>query len=432
MVLQTSCKSFPEKPLKPVLRVRGLSKTYRLFRKPIDRLWQFLLPRQQIVGRTFIALQDVDFDLKPGEVLGIVGVNGAGKSTLLQLVSKTIKPSSGEVELNGRVAAILELGAGFNPEFTGMENIYLNASTIGLSRSEVEKRLPGILEFAGIGEHINDPVKTYSSGMQIRLAFSIATSTDADLLIIDEALSVGDGAFRRKSFDRIMQIREQGTAILFCSHVLYHLEALCERALWLHQGKVQALGPCKEVLRDYQDFLDRSLDSSTEATQTKSELVDTKKDNDGFRDPSFQRLSPQGESRIEEVLIKINGSEELEQTIYTEQSQLAIEVYFISDPSLPTPSAAIVISTESGRILGSNISASNNIVFSRDESGRGVARFHTDRLPFTSGRYRIGAYLFCERGLHGYDMRDPCATIELRHRGLEVGFLKLNGGWDEH
>jgi lipopolysaccharide transport system ATP-binding protein len=184
------------------------------------------------------------------------GHNGAGKSTLLQILSGTLSPSTGDLQVNGRVAALLELGAGFNPEFTGRENLLLNGPLLGLSRAQLAERLQDIIDFSGIGDFIEQPVKTYSSGMFVRLAFSLATSVDPDILVIDEALSVGDGEFSRKSFDRILALRDAGTTILFCSHSMYQIESLCSRALWLDHGRARQFGRPAVVATAYQEHLD--------------------------------------------------------------------------------------------------------------------------------------------------------------------------------
>ncbi|MEG0004088.1 MAG: ABC transporter ATP-binding protein, partial [Comamonas sp.] len=216
----------------------GLSKRYPLYNNPSDRLMSLLWGRKQTQEQSFWALQDVNLQVARGEVVGLVGRNGAGKSTLLQLLCGTIPASSGALRVQGRVAALLELGAGFNPDFTGIENIFMNGAILGMKRQEIEQRLDEIVEFADIGDFIHKPVKTYSSGMYVRLAFAVATSTDPDILIIDEALSVGDGAFARKSFDRIMRLKEAGKTIFFCSHSMYQVEALCARAIWMEKGRV--------------------------------------------------------------------------------------------------------------------------------------------------------------------------------------------------
>lgn len=204
----------------------------------IDYYNFFLLKKY---GRKHIALEPVSIEIKKGEVLGVIGTNGSGKSTLMQLICGVLEPSSGRVQTNGRIAALLELGAGFNPDFTGRENIFLNAAILGLSHQESNKKIDEIIKFSGVEKFIDQPVKTYSSGMYVRLAFSVATSVDPDILVIDEALSVGDGAFARKSFDRIMSLKQKGCTIVFCSHSIYQVEALCQRVLWLDKGKLQAL-----------------------------------------------------------------------------------------------------------------------------------------------------------------------------------------------
>src|SRR4051794_9038362 len=205
------------------IEAHQLGKCYSLYQRPADRLKQLLWGRWRRYYREFWALQGIDLAIRPGEVIGVVGRNGAGKSTLLQMVCGTLPPTSGELHVRGRVAALLELGAGFSPDFTGIENIYINAAILGLKRHEVDERLADILAFADIGDFVHQPVKTYSTGMFMRLAFAVATAVEPDILVIDEALSVGDGAFARKSFERIMKLREAGKTILFCSHSMYQV-----------------------------------------------------------------------------------------------------------------------------------------------------------------------------------------------------------------
>ncbi|MFQ5356490.1 MAG: ABC transporter ATP-binding protein, partial [Mariprofundaceae bacterium] len=192
------------------IHVNGLSKSYRIYDRPHDRLKQTIWRGKKQFFHEFSALQNVSFDVKKGETLGIIGRNGSGKSTLLQMICGTLSPSAGDVEIHGRVSALLELGAGFNPEFTGRENIYMNASILGLTKDEVDSKYAEIIDFADIGQFVDQPVKTYSSGMYVRLAFAVAVSVEPDILIVDEALSVGDEAFQRKCFSRIQSIQENG------------------------------------------------------------------------------------------------------------------------------------------------------------------------------------------------------------------------------
>ena len=233
------------------IRAQGLGKTYRLYDKPHHRLLQSLWRGRKNYFREFAALSDVSFELARGQTLGIIGRNGAGKSTLLQIICGTLTPSAGQVQVNGRIAALLELGTGFNPEFTGRENIVINAAILGLSQREIAERLDDIIAFADIGPFIDQPVKTYSSGMYVRLAFAVVVHVNPDILIVDEALAVGDALFQAKCMTRMRRMLDDGLTLLFISHDIAAVKALCQRALWLDHGRVRALGATPEVTRDY-------------------------------------------------------------------------------------------------------------------------------------------------------------------------------------
>jgi ABC-type polysaccharide/polyol phosphate transport system ATPase subunit len=241
------------------IKVENLSKCYQIYDKPNDRLKQFMLPRlQRMLGRKpkqyyrgFWALKDVSFEIKKGETVGIIGRNGSGKSTLLQLICGTLNPTSGKIQTNGRIAALLELGTGFNAEFTGRENVYMNAAVWGLSNEEIKACFNDIIAFADIGDFVEQPVKTYSSGMFVRLAFAIAVHVHPDILIVDEALSVGDIAFQNKCMEKIKAIKEAGTSILFVSHDLSTIQIVCDRVLWLKNGVVKQIGYPVDVCQEY-------------------------------------------------------------------------------------------------------------------------------------------------------------------------------------
>jgi lipopolysaccharide transport system ATP-binding protein len=421
-----------------MIRLEGAGKTYRLYRRPADRLWQFVLPRRKPWFQDFSALQGVSLELRRGEVLGIVGVNGAGKSTLLQLVAGTLSPSTGRVQTRGRVAALLELGSGFNPEFTGRENVMLNAAVLGLQREEIEARMDAIVAFADIGPHIDQPVKTYSSGMYVRLAFAIATSVEPDVLIIDEALSVGDGAFARRSFDRIMEIKRRGATVLFCSHMLYHVEVFCDRALWLDAGRVRALGPVSSVLSAYQEFLDglnapagaAALDSTVPAIAASRSANTHEAEGSTQATPLDGAPShPAGHARIQKVEVLLDGHAGQELYGTSGESVLEMRMTFASDPALPAPSAALVISSDAGKILATNLSAQHGVVVSRDAQGQGTVSIQVLRVPMNKGRFRVGAYLMCEQGLHVYQWIDPVAHVHLHREGHDQGFWTIAGAW---
>jgi lipopolysaccharide transport system ATP-binding protein len=245
------------------IRLSNVAKCYQIYESPRDRLKQFLVPglqkglglRRRQYFREFWALRDVSFEIKKGETVGILGRNGSGKSTLLQIICGTLTPSEGTVETSGRISALLELGSGFNPEFTGRENVYLNASVLGLSRSEIDARFDDIAAFAEIGQFIDQPVKTYSSGMVVRLGFAVAINVDPEILVVDEALSVGDELFQRKCFARIEAIRANGATILFVSHSPGMVVELCDRAILMDAGEKLAAGPTKQIVGYYQKLL---------------------------------------------------------------------------------------------------------------------------------------------------------------------------------
>jgi lipopolysaccharide transport system ATP-binding protein len=232
------------------IRVGHVAKSYRMYRKPSERLLHAIFGGSEGGASEFWALKDVSLDVRRGETFGIIGRNGSGKSTLLQIIAGTLLPTRGDVAVQGRVAALLELGSGFNPDFTGRENVYLNATILGLTRREIDERLQSILAFAGIGEFIDQPVRSYSSGMSVRLAFAVIAHVDADVLIVDEALSVGDVFFAQKCMRFLREFKKSGT-LLFVSHDAAAVTNLCDRALWLDSGVMQMQGSAKDVVEAY-------------------------------------------------------------------------------------------------------------------------------------------------------------------------------------
>ena len=237
------------------IKVDNLSKCYQIYDKPRDRLFQMLMRGHRQYYREFWALKDVSFEIKKGETVGIIGQNGSGKSTLLQMICGTLNPTSGSIRTHGRIAALLELGSGFNPEFTGRENVYMNASVLGLSNEEIDARFDAIAAFADIGDFLEQPVRTYSSGMMVRLAFAVAINVDPEILVVDEALAVGDELFQRKCFSRIEAIRAGGATILFVSHSGGIIVELCDRAVLLDAGEKLAVGVPKQIVGRYQKLI---------------------------------------------------------------------------------------------------------------------------------------------------------------------------------
>ena len=243
-----------------VLKVENVGKRYEIYEAPHHRLLQTLLRGRKQFYKEFWALKDVSFEVKKGECLGIIGRNGCGKSTLLQIIAGTLAPTTGSVNVTGKVAALLELGSGFNPEFTGRENVYMNGAIMGLSRAEMDKKFDEIAAFADIGEFIDQPVKIYSSGMMVRLAFAAAVNVDPDILIIDEALAVGDVRFQVKCYRKFDEFREMGKTIVFVSHSTDDVVRLCNRAIWLDNGGVRRSGISKIIAEEYHAWMVHDAD----------------------------------------------------------------------------------------------------------------------------------------------------------------------------
>lgn len=257
-----------------IISVDHVTKQYRLFSSPFKRLLFYLFHLK--TGECFTALEDVSFSVRKGESFAIIGRNGSGKSTMLQILAGIIRPSSGHIFVNGKVAALLELGSGFDPECTGYENIYMNAAILGATKSEIEKRINQIIDFADIGDFIKQPVKTYSSGMYIRLAFSVAINVDADILLIDEALAVGDVFFRQKCYKKLNELKEQGKTIILVSHGMNEVEQFCDRALLLNKSKVLMCGDCREAVQKYY-LLDHIDNLETQDSEFVTQIYDTKR-----------------------------------------------------------------------------------------------------------------------------------------------------------
>ena len=405
------------------IRAEHLGKVFAVYERPLDRLRQLFAGSRRQYGKRFSALSDISFMLPKGKVLGLVGDNGAGKSTLLQLICKTLTPSTGKLEVKGRVAALLELGAGFNPDFSGRENIFLNAAVLGLTRIEIETRYESIVEFSGVRDFIEQPVKTYSSGMYMRLAFSIATCVDPDILVIDEALSVGDGAFARKSFDRIMELRDKGTTILFCSHSMYHIEAICDQAIWLERGQIRMRGEPGEVTRAY------ASQTTPVDAQVITQANEPTPDEVVAAVPSGPVVSP-GQARLLTINASVDGVSGKSLRLNAGLSSLKIEVAFQIDPTLQVPSVAFGLETFAGYLVSSGSTFFHGVEPDMHADGTGRATLYFPKLPLMRGKYRLTIFLACERSIHIYDHAQYCIELDVTQEGLDQGVVFLPHTWN--
>jgi len=417
-----------------------LGKAYPGQSTPGQRLRAALF-RQDVERDAFWALRDLSVRVPRGEVLGVVGRNGAGKSTLLQLLCGTVHPSAGSVSINGRVAALLELGAGFNPDFSGRDNVMLNGPLLGISREHLLERLDEIISFADIGHFIEQPVKTYSSGMFVRLAFALATSVDPDILIIDEALSVGDGEFSRKSFDRIFAMKERGTTILFCSHALYQVEAFCTRVMWLNEGRLQSIGEPHAVIREYDLFLAGGpktsilTNLSPQAVMAESGVIEESRGDvvvpQEIPPPVGEAgmITTPGHARISRARVGVDGLWMKRLHLRPGESSLSIEIEFESDPALPPPTAGITIDLPNNMALTCAVARSDGHVLERDQYGRGIAIIEYPRIPLRKGEYHVGVYLGSENAIHIYDSALSIAYLSVNDLLPEPGFVTLPHHW---
>lgn len=386
-----------------LIRAHDISKTYKVFARPVDRFLESILgrPRHQRVE----ALKQVDFELKAGESLGVVGENGAGKSTLLKILSGVTVPTTGDLQVNGRVASLLELGMGFHSELTGRQNIRLNAAMMGFSDEETDAKTPRIIEFSELGDFIDRPIKTYSSGMAMRLGFSIAVQVEPEILIIDEALSVGDGYFQKKCMDEIRRLLDRGCTFLFCSHAMYYVSHFCDRALWLRQGETAALGSVSKVVREYESFL---------AKKSKA------------HEQEVERRKEEGPARFLGARI-LGGRPD---GTFQHGDRLGLEVTWkAADPSHKFHLGVAVDRTDGVQIM----SFSSHRSGCRPLTGGGdqTLRLWIEELPLVRGEFEIYLFLLDEVGLHLYDQRRLPGAFTVESEDYDIGLIQAPHTWLE-
>jgi len=390
----------------PVVTAERLAKTYKVYPTPWDRLGELLTRRRR--HRAFHALEDVTFALPRGEGLALIGENGAGKSTLLKILAGITAPTAGSFQVHGKVASILELGSGFHPEFTGRQNIVLNAAMLGLSQEELRRKMPDIVAFSELGEFIDQPVKTYSTGMAMRLGFSIATQVEPDVLIIDEALSVGDGYFQKKCMDRLRLFVESGGTLLFCSHAMYYVSAFCRRALWLRQGRPEALGPVAEVVREYENFLvaksARAAAAAAPAVRPESRILPA-------RILSARLVEPR-----QDALYRCGDPWELEVEWQAEDPRLAFHL----GVGINRIDEVEVCS------FATHLDGLPPLTGERSYS----ARLRIPSLPLVKGEFTLYVFLLDEEGLHVYDQQRLPSAFTVHSPSYTFGLVQAGHAWD--
>lgn len=375
----------------PVINVIGLGKKYSIYAKPSDRLKEALSISHKECHTPFVALDDINFEVSRGECLGIIGTNGSGKSTLLKIITGVLTPTSGSMDINGKISALLELGAGFNQEYTGRENIYLNGTMVGYSHEEIDNRVNEIVEFAEIGEFIDRPVKTYSSGMFARLAFAVAINVDPDILIVDEALSVGDIFFQAKCYRKFNEFKERNKTIIFVSHDLSSVLKYCDRCLLLNKGKQVSLGNSKDVVDIYRKILVNQYDEEDSTEQLSENIVKTDdviglwKDTITLNPNYIEYGEKQGE--IADVGV-FDENDNLTNSIYKE-TYFTVKMKIRFNEELQNPIFAYTIKDLKGtEITGTNTMLEDAMV-ERVRKGQEITVSFKQKMSLQGGQYLI-------------------------------------------
>jgi lipopolysaccharide transport system ATP-binding protein len=396
------------------IRFDGISKNFRLRHRRVRSFQELalgLFRRGRASGEVFWALRDVSLTVGQGETVGLIGPNGAGKSTALKLISRIIEPTSGRIEVNGRVGALLELGAGFHPDLTGRENIYLNGSILGLSRAQIRHKLDAIIDFAELEHFIDIPVRQYSSGMYMRLGFSVAVNTNPDILLVDEVLAVGDAAFQRKCLERINHLRQQGVTILFVSHSAEIVRTVCPRVLWLDNGRLVSDGPAEAVAARY-------LAHSWAAEK-------------GSLGPEAGEDRRYGSGEVRIVGVRLLDGHAQEKQLFQVGEPLTVEMRYRAERRVERPVFGLAIH----RSDGTHITGPNTQFAGLDipvVKGEGAVLYRVDHLPLMEGTYYLSVAAVDSADTMVYDHHDRLYKFKVRQvgGGERYGLLSLRGEWE--
>ena len=416
----------------PAIEVHQLSKVYRTYARPWHRLSEALLRKPR--HRRLVALEDVSFDLDRGAGLAVVGENGAGKSTLLKILAGITRPSSGRLAVSGRIASILELGSGFHPEFSGRQNIVLNAAMIGLEEDELRSRMPSIIEFSELDDFIDQPVKTYSTGMAMRLGFAIATEVDPEVLIIDEALSVGDGYFQKKCMDRMGRFVAAGGTLLFCSHAMYYVSHFCQRALWLRNGRPEALGPVDHVVREYESYLalKQRAGSAHSGGEVPREALPT------VRPARLTQVRVVRQSAGRTAEAGMAGAGEVgageddakpASPVYRTGDPLVVEVCCEAQEASTPLHVGIGVNRADGLEVASFSSFHDGMPPLADRQ-RHRLRLKLSEVPLVKGEFSLYVFLLDDAGLHVYDERVVPSAFRVASAAYRFGLVDVDHSWE--
>jgi ABC-type polysaccharide/polyol phosphate transport system ATPase subunit len=404
---------------RPLIQLDNVSVQYRSPQEKIPSFKEYVIRRLQgkIKYNYFWALQGVSVSIRPGEVFGIIGPNGAGKSTLLKVIARVLRPTQGRIRITGKIAPLLELGAGFDHELTGRENIYLNAALLGYSKTQIDAKFDRIVEFAGLKDFIEAPLRTYSTGMTARLGFSIATDERPSVLIVDEILGVGDAEFQTKSYERIQQFKGEGTTILLVSHSLFHIKEMCSRAIWLDHGKLIAEGSPHDIVNQYQNW-----NTDREAVH----LAEIHEEQDAIQKQDFKIRLPS---------VRLTDEQGHERTIFHTGQTFRVEIDYETNLPIEAPVFGLAIHRHDGvHITGPNSGMVKLPIGT--VNGHGTVVYTLPKLPLLEGLYQVSVAVVNAEDTEIFDYHDRAYPFRIVNINTDVpekyGLMVLGGAWEIH
>jgi ABC-2 type transport system ATP-binding protein/lipopolysaccharide transport system ATP-binding protein len=423
-----------------VISIRNVSKTFKIYRdKPLTMKEKILKLRSNEYSN-FYALNDVSIDINKGETIGLIGHNGCGKSTLLKLITKILYPDSGEINVYGRISSLIELGAGFHPDFTGRENIYINASIFGLSRKEINEKIETIIEFSELGEFIENPVRTYSSGMYMRLAFSVAINVNPEILLIDEILSVGDANFQKKCFEKIEGFKREGATILIVAHDLATIERICDRVIWLNEGSIKEQGDADRVINLYtqlmnKKYIDQRQEEYRKKSESNDEIVENEQQNENEKKNENENensgFTDENRWGSKEVIItdaKILNQSGESTNIMAAGESLTIEIdYRINKLQKEYIFGIGIFTADKVLVYGNNTQIDKLKLESIEQNGK--VKFHIDNCNLLSGNYKLNVAVV--NGDHiALDFIKFYMDFSVVSNDKAVGLVSINHSWE--
>ena len=413
-----------------MIKVDNLVKRYNMYDNPIDRLKEACSITKKSYHKEFSALNGISFEVEKGDAIGILGKNGCGKSTLLKMITGVLTPTSGTIEINGKVSAILELGTGFNPEYTGIENIYLNGTMMGCTREEIDKKVDSIVEFADIGDFINQPVKIYSSGMFARLAFAVAINVNPDILIVDEALAVGDTRFQIKCINKMKSLKDSGTTILFVSHATEQIKRFCNKAIWIKDGRIKEQGPASEIADLYEDYMkygdvdnkkDVRLKDANDTSTNEEAIEEEEKTIDGLR-PFKMPLDEDTLAAIVNVKInkeKLSTFEDFEVEVTYDVFKEKIDGFLLG-VAIYTPNREY--------IFGPNTYLEKAEV--PNTYGRHKVVYRIPSMTLLGGKYTIDVGIFTDESIVNLDYKTAVKAFTIANEYISEGKFYIKHEWN--